>query len=114
MSSSVHLSLWYFLLFIKRQQTKLQQTIAHFDNLIEEAAELPRMYGYAPKTSEMFKNEGLRKAAREKQFKEMDVKAAGYITLSQWIHFAIEHILKKYVQLPKDYLSSSAADVSKE
>jgi len=89
-------------------------TVAHFDNLIEEAAELPRMYGYAPKTSEMFKNEGLRKAAREKQFKEMDVKGAGYITLSQWIHFAIEHILKKYVQLPKDYLSSSAADVSKE
>ena len=55
-------------------------TVTHFDNLIEEAAELPRMYGYAPKTSEMFKNEGLRKAAREKQFKEMDVKGAGYIT----------------------------------
>merc|ERR1712095_168916 len=53
-------------------------TVAHFDNLIEEAAELPRMYGYAPKTSEMYKNESLRKAARAKQFKEMDVKGLGY------------------------------------
>merc|ERR1711923_582363 len=54
------------------------------------------------------------RADTDKQFKEMDTKGAGYITLNQWIRFAIDHIMKKYVQLPKDYLSASAADVSKE
>merc|ERR1712110_1368961 len=89
-------------------------TVAHFDDMIEEAAQLPRMYGYAPKSEDMFSNAQLRKAARAQQFAQMDVKGAGYITLNQWIRFAIEHILKKYVQLPKDYLSGSAADVTKE
>merc|ERR1711994_461359 len=62
----------------------------------------------------MFKNKGLRNAAGAKQFKEMDVKGDGYISLSQWIRFAIDHIMKKYIQLPKDYLSASASDVTKE
>ena len=86
----------------------------HFDNLIEEAAELPRMYGYAPKSDAMYSSEPLRKAARAKQFKDMDIQGLGYITLNQWIRFAIEHIVKKYVQLPKDYLSGAAGNVSKE
>merc|ERR1712213_216033 len=89
-------------------------TVAHFDDMIEEAAQLPRMYGYAPKSEDMFSNQALRKAARAKQFQQMDVKGTGYITLNQWIRFAIDHIMKKYVQLPKDYLSGSAADVTKE
>merc|ERR1719211_770579 len=38
----------------------------------------------------------------------------GYISLNQWIRFAIDHIMKKYVQLPKDCLSGSADDVTKE
>merc|ERR1711963_856132 len=89
-------------------------TVAHFDDMIEEAAQLPRMYGYAPKSEDMFSNQDLRKAARAKQFQQMDVKGTGYITLNQWIRFAIDHIMKKYIQLPKDYLSGSASDVSKE
>merc|ERR1712223_997613 len=56
----------------------------------------------------------LRKAARTKQFKEMDTDKTGYITLNEWIKFAINHIIKKVTQLPKDYLSGSADDVSKE
>merc|ERR1719232_243550 len=86
----------------------------HFDNLIEEAAELPRMYGYAPKSEAMYSSPALRKAARAKQFKDMDSKGLGYITLNQWIRFAIEHIVGKYVQLPKDYLSGAAGNVSKD
>jgi len=89
-------------------------TMNHFDNLIEEAAELPRMYGYAPKSEAMYSSEPLRKAARAKQFKDMDTKGNGYITLNQWIRFAIDHIVKKYVQLPKDYLSGAAGNVTKE
>merc|ERR1711997_321495 len=86
----------------------------HFDALIEEAAELPRMYGYAPKTDALYSSVELRKAARTKQFKEMDTDKTGYITLNEWIKFAINHIIKKVTQLPKDYLSGSADDVSKE
>merc|ERR1719150_2591353 len=86
----------------------------HFDALIEEAAELPRMYGYAPKTDALYSSVELRKAARTKQFKEMDSDKTGYITLNEWIKFAINHIIKKVTQLPKDYLSGSADDVSKE
>merc|ERR1719150_199720 len=85
-----------------------------FDALIEEAAELPRMYGYAPKTDALYSSVELRKAARTKQFKEMDTDKTGYITLNEWIKFAINHIIKKVTQLPKDYLSGSADDVSKE
>ena len=89
-------------------------TVAHFDNMIEEAAQLPRMYGYAPKSEDMFANAALRKSARAEQFKEMDKAGLGYISLNQWIRFAINHIMKKYVQLPKDCLSGSADDVTKE
>merc|ERR1712038_1226888 len=86
----------------------------HFDALIEEAGELPRMYGYAPKTDALYSSVELRKAARTKQFKEMDTDKTGYIPLNEWIKFAINHIIKKVTQLPKDYLSGSADDVSKE
>merc|ERR1712141_254421 len=63
---------------------------------------------------DMFSNQHLRKAPRAQQFQQMDIKGLGYITLNQWIRFAIEHIVKKYVQLPKDYLSGAAGNVSKE
>jgi len=85
----------------------------HFDALIEEAAELPRRYGYAPKSEAMYPSEGLRTAARAKQFLDMDTDNTGYITLSQWIKFAVNHIVGKVTTLPKDYLAGSSADVSK-
>merc|ERR1712165_261059 len=88
--------------------------MAHFDNLIEEAAELPRMYGYAPKSEAMYSSRPLRMAAREKQFRELDTHGRGYITLNQWVRYAIDHIIGKYVQLPKDYLSDAAGNVSKD
>merc|ERR1719150_817370 len=68
-----------------------------FDALIEEAAELPRMYGYAPKTDALYSSVELRKAARTKQFKEMDTDKTGYITLNEWIKFAINHFIKRAV-----------------
>merc|ERR1711944_157951 len=77
----------------------------HFANLIEEAAVLPRRYGYAPKTEDMFPNKSAREAARAKQFKAMDVEGVGYITLNQWIRFATEHILGKLHHIPKDVLT---------
>ena len=85
-----------------------------FDKLIEEAAELPRLYGFAPTSSAMYSSDALRVAARKKLFKELDANNAGYVTVSQWIRYAIQHIAAKYVQLPKDYLSGSASGVSKD
>ncbi len=39
-------------------------SVAEIDSLINEAAALPRRYGFAPKNEEMYKSEGQRKAAR--------------------------------------------------
>ena len=85
-----------------------------FDSLIEEAAALPRLYGYAPKSEDMFPSPALRKAARARMFNTMDRDRNGYITLEEWIRFAIKHIEGKLPQIPKDYLSASEETVSKE
>merc|ERR1712018_105948 len=53
----------------------------HFDNLIEEAAVLPRRYGYAPKTEDMFPNKSAREAARAQAFQGHGCRGFGYITL---------------------------------
>ena len=42
-------------------------------------------YGYAPKSEAMYSSDALRKAAREKQFGQMDRESKGYITLEQVI-----------------------------
>merc|ERR1712088_1268472 len=89
-------------------------SLDQFDTLIEEVAELPRLYGFAPSSAAMYSSDALRLAARKKLFNELDVNNAGYVTVSQWIRYAIQHIGAKYVQLPKDYLSGSATGVSKE
>ena len=88
--------------------------LSEFDSLIEEAAELPRRYGYAPKSKAMYPSEGLRKAARAKQFLDMDTDNSGYITLDKWVAFATNHIAGKVTGLPKDYLGGTTENVSKE
>eukprot|EP00494_Astrolonche_serrata_P014574 UN14707 len=52
-----------------------------FDNLIEAAAAKVRRLGLAPPTSEMYKNDVERLAARKKVFAEMNVSGSGAITL---------------------------------
>jgi len=89
-------------------------TLQQFDTLIEEAAELPRLYGFAPSSAAMYSSEALRMASRKKLFNELDENNTGFVTVSQWIRYAIQHIAAKYIQLPKDYLSGSATGVSKE
>ena len=85
-----------------------------FDSLIEEAAALPRKYGFAPKTEEMYKTDAARKEGRAKLFRQIDKNNTGTITLHDWIEFALFHIAGKSQQLPKDILGGSAANVSKE
>ena len=43
----------------------------------------------------MFRNASVRAEARAKQFAEMDKDKKGYITLNEWIRFAIDHIAGK-------------------
>merc|ERR1712088_201275 len=43
-----------------------------------------------------------------------DKDGKGYITLNEWIRFAITHIAGKIVNIPKDCLSGSAQDVTKQ
>lgn len=86
-----------------------------FDTLIEAAAALPRLYGFAPKTSEMYPTESQRKTGRAKLFKDMDTNKDGCITLEEWVTFALDHIAEKVHQrLPKDCLGGSNKDVTKQ
>lgn len=82
--------------------------------MIEEAAALPRRYGFAPVTSKLYPTLEQRKAGREQQFRTIDKVNQGYISLDQWIAFSVDHIFKKMGELPKDYLGGSSSDVSKE
>merc|ERR1712208_60727 len=66
-----------------------------FSTLIDQAAALPRAYGYAPTDSDMWKNQEEKEAARQKMFDSMDLKATGVITFDEWLKFCLEHILAK-------------------
>jgi len=66
-----------------------------FSALIDQAAALPRAYGYAPTDSDMWKNQQEKDAARQKMFDSMDLKATGVITFDEWLKFCLEHILAK-------------------
>ena len=66
---------------------------------------MPRKYGYAPKTNDLYKTESAKNEARGKMFKEIDTDNCGYISLEKWITYATKHIRGKMVGLPKDYLS---------
>jgi len=78
-----------------------------FDRLGEGAAALPRLYGYAPKTETLYPTESARKAGREALFKKLDKDSNGFITLDEWVTYALSHIAEKSQQLPKDVLSGT-------
>ena len=85
--------------------------IDQFDGLVEEAAALPRKYGFAPPASSLFPTEEARKAARAQMFRDMNTAHAGFITLAEWIDYAVKHIIGKANNLPRDYLEG---DCTKE
>merc|ERR1712183_1024008 len=70
-----------------------------FSTLIDQAAALPRAYGYAPTDSDMWKNQQEKDAARQKMFDSMDLKSTGVITFDEWLKFCLEHILSKTATL---------------
>jgi Ca2+-binding EF-hand superfamily protein len=62
---------------------------ASFSNLIDMAASIPRMYGYAPVDSELYKTEQAKEQARQKMFDSMDLKSTGVITFDEWYKFSM-------------------------
>ena len=66
-----------------------------FSTLIDQAAAMPRAYGYAPTDADMWKNQEEKEAARQKMFDSMDLKATGVITFDEWLKFCQDHILAK-------------------
>ncbi len=84
-----------------------------FDDLIEEAALLPRKFGFAPSAEVLYPTEHLKEAGRSRWFDQMDRDKVGYITLEEWISFATDHIARKMSHIPKDHLGGSE-NVSKE
>jgi len=72
---------------------------ANFSKLIDAAATLPRLYGYAPKDEDLYKTTEEKEAARIRQFDNMDTKASGVITFDEWLKYTLEHIAGKVAGL---------------
>merc|ERR1711936_389692 len=72
---------------------------ASFSKLVDIAASIPRMYGYAPSDADLYKTEVEKEQARQKMFDSMDLKASGVITVDEWIKFCMEHIIVKTATL---------------
>merc|ERR1711887_338923 len=70
-----------------------------FSKLVDVAASIPRLYGYAPADTVLYKTEKEKKEARQKMFDSMDLKATGVITVDEWLKFCIEHIIAKAATL---------------
>merc|ERR1712145_38355 len=66
-----------------------------FSKLIDEAATMPRAYGFAPADADLYKTEAEKDAARQKMFDSMDLKSTGVITFNEWLNFCREHIAAK-------------------
>jgi len=83
--------------------------IGDFDAMIEEAAALPRRYGYAPASKDMYPTDLDRRSARSQMFLAMNTAKDGYITLEEWIQFSRNHIMSKVGSLSKDILAGHNA-----
>ena len=62
---------------------------------------MPREYGYAPSTAQLFETVAARKASRNKMFASMDDNNSGGISLDEWIAFAVQHIEAKASQIKR-------------
>jgi hypothetical protein len=74
-----------------------------FDDMVERAGALPRKWGFAPTTSEMFSSEDQQAAYRLKIFKEINVSGTGSIPFDEWMNWSYSHICKKGELLAVEY-----------
>merc|ERR1712217_703679 len=80
-----------------------------FDDMVERAGALPRKWGFAPTTSEMFKSPEKQKAFREKIFKEINVSGTGAIPFDEWLDWSYSHVCKKGDELSLQYAETKMA-----
>lgn len=81
-------------------------SFAEFDKMVEKAGAIPRMYGLAPLTTEMFATTEERITARRKHFEAMDTTGQGFISFEQWLDFTYAHVCKKTDELQKKATSA--------
>merc|ERR1711939_838366 len=68
---------------------------ASFSKPIDEAATMPRAYGFAPADADLYKTEAEKDAARQKMFDSMDLKSTGVITFDEWLKFCRNTLLPR-------------------
>merc|ERR1711937_160257 len=66
-----------------------------FDNLVERAGSLPRKWGFAPTTLEMFKTPEQRITFRTKIFKDINKAKTGTIFFDEWMDWCYDHVCQK-------------------
>jgi len=72
---------------------------SEFDSMVEKAGAMPRMYGLAPLTTDMFATTEARVTARRRHFESMDAAGQGFISFDQWLEFTYEHVCQKAAEL---------------
>jgi len=108
-TSDAYVELYQFLLgcFVRADKSYTGKvSLENFDALIEEAAALPRRYGFAPKTSDLYASDSARRAARAQLFAGINGGRDGYVTFSEWLKYAEKHVFAKVNTLEKDPLTS--------
>merc|ERR1712032_1578842 len=71
-------------------------TYKGFNKMIAQAASIPRRFGFAPHTREMYKTEAEFTEARKALFSQL-CGAGGGVSLDNWIGWAKPHIVQKEV-----------------
>jgi len=84
-----------------------------FDNLVERAGSLPRKWGFAPTTIEMFKTDADRESFRRKIFAEINKSGSRTIHFDEWLNWSYQHICDKAKTI-KDSDSRSKMSTNKE
>merc|ERR1712114_164345 len=86
-----------------------------FSKLIDEAATMPRAYGFAPADADLYKTEAEKDAARQKMFDSMDLKSTGVITFDEWLKYCREHIAAKTATMdPHPIIDQGSVDEYKK
>jgi len=80
-----------------------------FDDMVERAGVLPRKWGFAPTTVEMFKSPEEIKSFREKTFKEINKSGTGAIPFDEWLDWSYSHVCAKGKLLSLDYAETRMA-----
>merc|ERR1712050_293042 len=80
-----------------------------FDDMVERAGSLPRKWGFAPTTTEMFQSPEQQNAYRQKSFKEINVSGTGAIPFDEWLDWSYSHVCKKGDLLSLEYAETRMA-----